>query len=138
MHLSIYTDGASRKNPGESASGYEIFDDGGRLLAERSLYNGIKTNNEAEYIAVIEALRRALRDYGEGAEITLHSDSQLIVNQMNGKFKIKNEGLKRLNLQARSIASKFAKVRFVNVPRENEHIVSVDGGLNALLDRMGK
>ncbi len=138
MELVIYTDGASRKNPGESASGYEIFNKDGTIIAKKSMYNGIKTNNEAEYIAVIEALRVAKEKFGADCEITLYSDSQLIVNQMNGKFKVREPGLKKLHALAREIASRFKRIAFVSVPRENEHITDVDAGLNELLDSMGK
>ncbi|MDE1823627.1 MAG: reverse transcriptase-like protein, partial [Candidatus Micrarchaeota archaeon] len=64
MLLTIYTDGASRSNPGESASGFQILDENSRQLLEKAFYNGIRTNNEAEYIAIIAALEAAGSLYG--------------------------------------------------------------------------
>lgn len=137
MQLLIYTDGASRKNPGESASGYEIFDNSHRLLAKHSFYNGIKTNNEAEYLALIAALERAGKDYGYDSAIDLYSDSELMIKQLKGEYKVKDAGLKGLNAQAKEQIGKFKSVRLSNVPRENEHISSVDASLNELLDEKG-
>ncbi len=134
MLIYVYTDGASRNNPGKSASGYEIFDQRHRLLAKHSLYNGIKTNNEAEYIAVIEALRRALKDLGAGSDIDLYSDSQLVVHQLKGDWKVKEKGLELLHAQAKELINRFKSVKLNSVPRENEHISSVDASLNDLLD----
>ena len=137
MQLYIYTDGASRKNPGKSASGYEILDYAHNLVVKYSFYNGIRTNNEAEYLALIEALKKAQAEYGNDVEIMLYSDSELMIRQLKGEYKVKGEGLKVLHAQAKELVSKFKSVKLNSVLRENEHISSVDASLNELLDRIG-
>ncbi len=133
--IHIYTDGASRSNPGESASGYQIFDEKGKLLVKYSFYNGIKTNNEAEYLAIIAALEKAGAEFGYATEVLLSSDSQLVVRQINGEYKVKNIGLKELNRKAADLVRKFKSCRLENISRENEYISQVDAELNILLDR---
>ncbi len=139
MDVVIYTDGASRKNPGESASGYMIFDGKEEnLLAHDALYNGIRTNNEAEYIAIISALERTGRDFGYKTSVRLYSDSELVVRQINGKYRVKEEGLRKLCKKAVELSKKFMKCEFNNVRRENPHIKEVDKSINILLDSLGK
>jgi ribonuclease HI len=135
MELYIYTDGASRGNPGKSASGYAIFNKSHTLLDARESYNGIKTNNFAEYYAVIMALTAA-NVFGPESEIELRSDSRLIVSQLNGIFKVKDMQLKKLHENAISLARSFKKCVFINVPRENKYITEVDKALNNLLDKL--
>ena len=139
MEIVIYTDGASRKNPGESASGFRIFDSNGEnLLAQDAVYNGVRTNNEAEYIAIISALKKAADDFGYRISIRLYSDSELVVRQINGRYKVKEAGLGKLHSEALKIARLFDKCIFENVPRENIHIKEVDRSINLLLDSLGK
>jgi len=135
MIINVYTDGASRSNPGKSASGYAIFSDDGQLLLSKSFYNGIKTNNEAEYLAIIGALEAAAHEYGYDIELNLFSDSQLAISQLDGKYKVKSHELKKLHADASSTLKKFTKYSLNNVPRENEHISQVDADLNRLLDK---
>jgi ribonuclease HI len=130
----IYTDGASRNNPGRSASGYRILDDEHNLIVKNSFYNGIKTNNEAEYLAVIAALGKAAEELGYGIDIELYSDSQLVIRQLNGSYRVKEVALKALNAKALDAMRKFNSCKLESVPRENRHISLVDGELNALLD----
>jgi ribonuclease HI len=139
MDIVIYTDGASRKNPGESASGYSIFDSSERnLLAHDAIYNGIRTNNEAEYIAIISALKRVADDFGYKISIRLYSDSELVVRQINGKYKVKEASLAKLHSEVIKIARLFDRCTFENVRRENIHIKEVDSLINRLLDSLGK
>ncbi|MCW4030837.1 MAG: ribonuclease HI family protein, partial [Candidatus Bathyarchaeota archaeon] len=91
--IKIYTDGASRGNPGPSAIAFIVLDDKGRILKEHSECAGVGTNNEAEYKALISALRKA-KELAE--EIEIYSDSNLIVNQMNGHWRIKHPNMKPL------------------------------------------
>ena len=135
MILDIYTDGASRNNPGKSASGYLILDEGGAQLLAKSFYNGIKTNNEAEYLAIIAALQAAAHEYGYNVRIALHSDSRLAISQLKGDFKVKSHELKKLHEEASALLKKFESYELINVPRENSHVVQVDADLNILLDR---
>ena len=137
MEFAIYTDGAARGNPGDSASGYYIFVND-RLIAKRIFYNGIKTNNNAEYIAVISALKKIAEEYGYSNGIKLFSDSELVVNQLKKNYKVKDEKLKEYNKEAMGLISKFDRCDFASVPRTNRYISMVDKDLNKLLDNINK
>ena len=131
----IYTDGASRSNPGPSASGYQIFDEKHNLLVKHSFYNGTRTNNEAEYLAIIAALEKASAEFGRDAEVILSSDSKLVVNQINGNYRVRESGLRELHAKAEALIRKFKLCRLEHVPRENKYISMVDKELNILLDQ---
>ncbi len=136
MILNIFTDGASRSNPGKSASGFAVYDDSNILLMKKSFFNGIRTNNEAEYLAIIASLESVYEEYGhENVEIRLHSDSRLAINQLRGDYKVKDPKIKQLYNEALLCIGKFDKVMLINVPRENKNIVAVDSDLNQLLDK---
>lgn len=138
MKITIYTDGASRGNPGPSASGYTISS-GSRHIYEKEVYNGIKTNNFAEYTALILALEWCMDNYEPKIlDIELYSDSELVVRQLKGHYKVKAEGLLRLNEKARGLMTKFNSVSLNNLPREAPGISKVDRNLNRLLDKMEK
>ncbi len=130
----IYTDGASRNNPGKSASGYRIFDEKHGLIVKSAFYNGIKTNNEAEYLAIIAALEKAVERFGHDEEVRLFSDSEVAVRQLTGRYRVKEKGLKALNAKAAGLIKGFRSCRLENVSRENMHISAVDRDLNLLLD----
>lgn len=136
MEIYIYTDGASRGNPGKSASGYLILDHASKELAKGIFYNGKKTNNFAEYMAIILALEKAAELFGYGNDIILTSDSELAVKQINGEYKIKDKYLKVLNKRVKELSEKFRSCRFVNARRENKYISQVDRELNKFLDKM--
>ena len=136
MKLTIATDGAARGNPGPSASGYWIRDEHGKLIEANSVYNGIKTNNFAEYSAVIHALewcKAHMHDHKD-IEIELYSDSELVVRQLIGRYKVKSMDLLHLNERAMHLAKEFRSVAFRNIPRSDKRIVEVDKALNKLLD----
>ncbi|MGC8587235.1 MAG: ribonuclease HI family protein [Candidatus Micrarchaeia archaeon] len=135
MKFSIYTDGAARGNPGKSASGYMVYVDG-RLIIEASFYNGICTNNVAEYKAALKALKDVADKYGYSNSVELYSDSKLMVSQLNQLYKTKDPNLKKLNSEIIKIAKKFEKCEFFNVPREEEHISAVDQAINRFLDSL--
>lgn len=135
MILDLYTDGASRNNPGKSASGYLVLDGDGERLLAKSFYNGIKTNNEAEYLAIIAVLDAVAHEYGYNVKIVLHSDSKLAVSQLKGEFKIKSPQLRKLHGEVIEHLKKFDGYELINVPRENVHIMEVDADLNLLLDK---
>ena len=131
----IFTDGAARGNPGPSASGYMIFENG-KKVAEEFVFNESKTNNYAEYKAIIMALERCktmLKKVDECAA-KLFSDSELVVKQLNGEYKLKSPDLRPLNRKVVELAAGLGKVEFENVRRENRHISEVDKNLNILLD----
>jgi ribonuclease HI len=104
--LTIHTDGASRGNPGEAAFAYVITRDGQPPL-ERAECLGQMTNNQAEYIALVRALEHALR-LGAQHRVIVHSDSELMVKQMNGEYRVKNEDLRDLYEEACALRKRFA------------------------------
>ncbi|MFP3278799.1 MAG: ribonuclease HI family protein [Candidatus Micrarchaeota archaeon] len=136
MDIYIYTDGASRGNPGKSASGYLILDSSNKPLLKEVFYNGRKTNNFAEYMAIIAALEKVAKLYGYENNVTLTSDSEVAVKQINGLYKVKEKHLKELNKRVIELARKFKSCKFQNAKRENRYIAMVDRELNRFLDEM--
>lgn len=130
----LYTDGGSRGNPGESACAYIICDLDEAVVEKGGFYLGIATNNQAEYYGLQKGLERA-RELGIN-KITLFSDSQLVVNQMNGFYKVKNQELAPINQEVMSIAGSFEKITFVHVPRELNK--EADREVNRILDQQEK
>jgi ribonuclease HI len=114
--ITAFFDGGARSNPGPAGYGVYIVDDAGTVLAELHGSLGIATNNVAEYRGLIAALQWAI-DHHVTA-ITIKGDSQLIIEQMRGNYKVKHEGLKPLYLQARLLVMQIGDVRFEHVPRE--------------------
>ncbi|MDE1833017.1 MAG: ribonuclease HI family protein [Candidatus Micrarchaeota archaeon] len=134
--VKVYTDGAARGNPGLSASGFLVEMEGGDSF-EHEEYNGKATNNFAEYTAIIMALEWCGRNLQEPdrLELELYSDSELVVKQINGLYKVRDRKLKALNNEVQRLALQFHVAVFKNVRRTNPKIASVDRRLNALLDR---
>ncbi|ADL07698.1 ribonuclease HI family protein [Thermosediminibacter oceani] len=114
--LTVYTDGASRGNPGDAGIGIVILDENGNTLKEISDYIGQTTNNIAEYTALVTALKEALEMGCE--EIGIFSDSELMVKQINGEYQIKNEGIKRLYAQAMELLKEFKRFSISHIRRE--------------------
>ena len=115
MKITIYTDGASRGNPGPAAAGAVIRDDHDRNIAEICHRLGFATNNQAEYIAVIMALEKAIK---LGArEVTLKADSELVVRQLNGKYRVRKPGLVPLYQQVKKLAASLESFTAINIPR---------------------
>jgi len=134
--LRIYTDGASRGNPGPGAIAFIITDAEGRKLKERAQFIGICTNNIAEYRALIASLKEAERLAGKSSdcEIQCFSDSQLMVGQMKGEYKIKKGHLKELHDEAKALEKKFRKVEYTSVRRTDPAIQIADRMVNEILD----
>jgi ribonuclease HI len=105
-NLRIHTDGASRGNPGKAAYAYVIEPDDGDAIEEAGCL-GTLTNNQAEYTALVRALEHAL-ELGRHHRLIVSSDSELLVKQMNGEYKVKNEDLRDLFLQAQDLSKRFA------------------------------
>jgi ribonuclease HI len=126
----LYTDGGSRGNPGDSACAYVICDMDDTVVEKSGFYMGLATNNQAEYMAFKKGLERA-RNLGID-KISLFSDSQLVVNQMNGIYKVKNQELAPLHQDVKELASSFEDVAFTYVPRELNKIA--DREVNRILD----
>lgn len=116
--IDIYTDGASRGNPGHAGCGYVILADG-QEIATGKKYLGMTTNNIAEYNAVIEASQHPL--VKDLTEINFFLDSELVVKQMKGEYRVKHEGLIPLKAKLDSILS-GKKVVFTHVPRSQNKI----------------
>jgi ribonuclease HI len=112
----VHCDGAARGNPGPAGIGILIEEPGGRDLARIAQGIGVATNNVAEYTAAIEGLRRAA-ELGAG-RVLLQSDSRLLIEQLAGRFRVKNPTLIRLHGEVRQLLPRFAEVRFEHVPRE--------------------
>ncbi len=133
-NLNIYTDGASRGNPGDAAWGYLILNKNEGTITKQSGYLGRSTNNQAEYFAVIRSLQRA-GELTDGT-VNLRSDSQLLVNQVTGNWKVKDTELERLYKRVKSETEKFDRVNFFHVPRENEYVTRADQLCNDRLDEI--
>ena len=116
QRMKIWADGASRGNPGPSGAGAVVKLAGGEVVGEVAEFLGHGTNNRAEYTAMILGLQRAL-ELG-GREVDVYMDSQLVVRQMEGIYKVKNAHLRPLWEQAGALARRFVKCRFHHVPRE--------------------
>ena len=111
-----YFDGGARGNPGPAGYGVHIVDDQGNVLSEQHGSLGVATNNVAEYHGLIAALQWAVEH--DVKPLTIRGDSQLIVEQMRGNYKVKHEGLKPLYLQARMLVMQIGDVKFEHVRRE--------------------
>jgi ribonuclease HI len=112
----IFTDGLSRGNPGPAAIGAAIKDEQGGLIASLSQSIGHTTNNQAEYRAVIAALEQAIKLGFD--RIEMFSDSELIVRQINGQYRIKAALLKPLHLRVRQLQSHLKSFSITHIPRE--------------------
>ncbi len=126
----LYTDGASRGNPGPAAIGAVIKDGQGRVLGKISRRIGITTNNQAEYQAVIAALEEAIRLGVAG--VVIKSDSELVVKQINGRYRVKNPALKPLHQRVRELQSLFQSFAIASIPRRQN--TEADRLSNAALD----
>lgn len=114
--LRIHIDGASRGNPGEAGFGVHVAGPDGRQIAGLYGYLGQATNNVAEYQALLHALRWALN---QGAtRIAVFSDSELVVRQIEGRYRVKHPDLRPLYDEARGLLARFAEVLVEHVPRE--------------------
>lgn len=132
--ITVFTDAASRRNPGPASIAYSIQDSSGKILEERGEFIGRNTNNFAEYSAVIAALKAASKH--SSGEVNLFSDSELVVRQLNGKYKVKEKSLKILFNEVKAIEKRFEKVSYKNLPRESKEISRVDNIANKVLDEI--
>lgn len=132
--LAIYTDGASRGNPGHAAYAF-IFVRDGRAVLERSGYIGIATNNTAEYRAIIAALTEAAKE--TDGPVRIYSDSELVVRQLTGAYRVNKEHLRALKDEVLSLAGQFQSVAFAPVRRTDPWIGRADDLCNRELDARG-
>ncbi|MFA5162958.1 MAG: ribonuclease HI family protein [Patescibacteria group bacterium] len=131
MKLFIYTDGGARGNPGPAGIGAVIYDEDKKVIAEVSEYLGVATNNQAEYKAVIAALKKA-KEMG-GTELSFYLDSELAVKQLNREYKVKNKDLAPLFLEVYNLSLSFKKVSFSHIRREFNQVA--DRLANEAMDR---
>ena len=124
-------DGGSRGNPGPGALGYVLCDASGREVEARGEFLGVCTNNVAEYRSLIAGLEAAAR-HGVRT-LVVRMDSELVVRQMLGQYKVKNEGLKALHTEARHAVARVGAVRFESVPRDDNG--RADALVNEALDQ---
>jgi ribonuclease HI len=120
----LFTDGGARGNPGPAAYGYVLEAEDGTELASEGKTIGVATNNVAEYSALLAGLSKAVRLGVK--ELLVVSDSELLVKQMRGEYKVKNPALRELTLEARRLGSRVGKVKYKAVRREQ----------NALADKL--
>ncbi|HNP79747.1 MAG TPA: ribonuclease HI family protein [Candidatus Pacearchaeota archaeon] len=137
MKIIINTDGASRGNPGIGSVGVVVSNEKGEILKKYGEYLGERiTNNEAEYEAVIFSFKKMKLLFGKdkvkNIEIEFRSDSELLVNQMNGKYKISEKHLQDLFMIIWNLKTEFGKVDFVHIPRERNK--EADALANQALD----
>lgn len=118
MKLIIYTDGASRGNPGQASYGFVVADENGKLLHEEGKYIGITTNNVAEYTAVLEALKFVKQKFSDkNLNIELFADSKLVAEQLSGRFKVKSPHLKPIIEKIKILSLELGGVVYGHVPR---------------------
>ena len=133
----IYIDGGARGNPGQAALGVVITDHHGKIIKEYGRVLGVKTNNEAEYSAAIFALEKVKALWGKtkvrNLNIEMRSDSQLLVEQINGRYKIINDKLIPLFLKLWNLKIDFGEVNFVLISRDDN--IDADRMVNQALDQ---
>lgn len=121
--IRIYTDGASRGNPGKAATGVVITDESGNELLTHKNFLGVMTNNSAEYTALIESVKALKRSDLEYDEIEFYCDSELVVKQIRGQYKIKHKDLIKLSLEFwKEIRSFNKNFTITHIPREQNKI----------------
>lgn len=130
MQLIIYTDGGARGNPGPAGIGV-VIKEGGKIVKEYGKYIGETTNNQAEYRALISALQSA-KEMG-GTEIDLNMDSELIVKQLKGEYRVRDAGLSPLYLQVHNLRAGFRKFFVTHIRREKNK--EADGLVNEAIDK---
>jgi ribonuclease HI len=130
--LKVYSDGGARGNPGPAAIAFIVMSENGEVLIESSRYVGVRTNNQAEYEALIAALECA-RGFGS-EEVCCRLDSELVVKQLTGEYSVKNPVLKKFWNRIQELKKCFRKISFESVARTNEHIQRADKFVNETLD----
>lgn len=133
----LHADGGARGNPGPAGAGAVVYAPNGDIVAEVSDFLGKRTNNWAEYEALIQGLLSVQKHFGNGKEVSqrveVNLDSELIVRQMNGEYKVKNPELKKQYERVKSILNSFSSVSFAHVRRENNAVA--DKLANDAMDR---
>lgn len=123
--INAYCDGAARGNPGPAAAAFAIFNSHGKVLVKKGKTVGLATNNVAEYKAVIFALEW-IQNNSQGFKINMFLDSQLVVSQLTGKFRIRDKKLIALASQVKELEQKIhGKIFYHNIPRAKNKIADI-------------
>ena len=130
MKATLHTDGGARGNPGPAAFGYVLEAEDGTVLASHGEYIGTATNNVAEYSGLVAGLRKALELHVPEVEVV--SDSELLVKQMRGEYRVKNATLRELFVEAGRVARALGNVEYRHVKREDNE--EADRLVNEALD----
>ncbi|MBA3844377.1 MAG: ribonuclease HI family protein [Actinobacteria bacterium] len=130
MPVRLFTDGGARGNPGPAAYGFVLEDEDGQVVAAEGEAIGVATNNVAEYSGLIAGLRRAIEL--QLAELEVVSDSELMVKQMRGEYRVKNEALRGLSVEAGRLAQELGHVEYRHVRRAQNELA--DRLVNEALD----
>ncbi|MDP3784477.1 MAG: ribonuclease HI family protein [bacterium] len=134
--LIVYTDGGARGNPGPAALGVVIQDSKGQTIKKYGEALGVKTNNEAEYAAVVSALKKIKALYGKEKTkkmaVEMRMDSEFVMKQLNGEYKIEEERLFPFFIKVWNLKMDFNKISFTHVPREKNR--EADRMVNEALD----
>jgi ribonuclease HI len=130
--LFIYTDGGSRGNPGKSAIGIIMLDKDEKILLEYGEFIGLGTNNQAEYKAIIKALQLAKKFNVK--KVHLYSDSELVIKQLRGEYRVRNPNLSKLFENVNLLKKDYEKIIYNNVRRTNKYITISDSLVNKALD----
>ena len=138
-NITIFTDGGSRGNPGPSAGACVVKDSAGKVRLMCGKYLGKTTNNIAEYQGVVLAFEEILKLPGikfSDSNLKFNLDSMLVVNQLNGKFKVKDENIRQFVVTVREFEGNFSSVRYEYIPREKNTLA--DNVVNKTLDNHEK
>ena len=130
MKARLFTDGGARGNPGPAAYGFVLETEDGTVLAAEGEAIGVATNNVAEYSGLVAGLRKALELHVPEVEVV--SDSELLVKQMRGEYRVKNEALRALHVEATGLARQIASVEYRHVKRAHNELA--DRLVNEALD----
>jgi ribonuclease HI len=130
VKATMFADGGSRGNPGPAASGAVLFDEGGGVLREVGTFLGVATNNVAEWTGLVTGLEAAL-ELGID-DLSVRLDSELVVKQISGAYRVKHEGLIPLHAKAKLLLRKFARVDVQHVRRKEN--AAADALVNQVLD----
>jgi len=133
MEAQLFTDGAARGNPGPSGCACLLFDQQGKLLDYNGKFLGSGTNNQAEYRGLLLGVKLALK-YGVNM-LTCYLDSELVVKQLRGEYKIKDANIAKVKAEIDKNLAGFGKITFVHVPREENRLA--DKLVNLILDARG-
>lgn len=130
MTYKLYTDGGARGNPGPAGIGAVLYDTSGNVIFEKKDYLGVSTNNEAEYKGLIFGLESALAR--EVKDIVCHLDSELVVKQLNGEYRVKSPHLRELYNRVKELEGTYNSISYLHVPRAKNKVA--DSLVNRVLD----